>query len=117
MNRDSLAYVDMSELGVVDKTNTTLSNLIAYNMISGFMNVFRETPIEETQVFINELNPYERPFFQEGIGMAIGATIDISVERDFSRLQKQSNQFGKEFKRLHYAGAGMWYGLNPHREY
>jgi tetratricopeptide (TPR) repeat protein len=113
MNRDSLAYVDMSELGVVDKTNTTLSNLIAYNMISGFMNVFKDTPIEETKVFSNELNPYERPFFQEGIGMAIGATIDISVERDFSLLQKQSNQFGKEFKRLHYAGAGMWYGLNP----
>jgi hypothetical protein len=113
MNRDSLAYVDMSELGVVDKKNTTLSNLIAYNMISGFMSVFRDTPIEETKVFINELNPYERPFFQEGIGMAIGATIDISVESDFSLLQKQSSQFGKEFKRLHYAGAGMWYGLNP----
>jgi tetratricopeptide (TPR) repeat protein len=113
MNKDSLAYVDMSELGAVNKTNTTLSNLIAHNMISGFMTFFKDTPIQETKALINELDPYERPFFQEGIGMAIGASIDISVDQNFSLLQKNSNQLGNEFRRLHYAGAGMWHGLNP----
>jgi tetratricopeptide (TPR) repeat protein len=113
MNKQSIDYVDMSGLGAVDKTNITLSNLIAYNMIHGFMTVFQDTPIKKTKVLLNGLEPYERPFVHEGIGMAIGAAIDTSVEQDFSLFQKQSTQLGKEFMRLHYAGAGVWYGLNP----
>ncbi|KOR31477.1 hypothetical protein TI04_00550 [Achromatium sp. WMS2] len=110
VRRESADKIDMSGIGA---TNNHHTGIIAHNMIRGFMSQFRGDSNDTVLSALNQAPNYEQPFFHEGIGMGVAATLDTSADGSLAPFATDIAVFGNKFERLHYAGLGMWYGLAP----
>ncbi|MCB2263984.1 MAG: tetratricopeptide repeat protein [Candidatus Thiosymbion ectosymbiont of Robbea hypermnestra] len=110
LHRENADQVDMSGIGA---TGGEGAGVIAYNMIKGFMTQFRGEDAATVVTALTEAPDYDRPFFHEGIGMGLAASLDTSADGSLAPFPRQLSAFDQRFDRLHYAGLGMWYGLAP----
>lgn len=110
LHRENADQVDMSGIGA---TGGEGAGVIAYNMIKGFMTQFRGEDAATVVTALTEAPDYDRPFFHEGIGMGLAASLDTSADGSLAPFSRQLSPFDQRFDRLHYAGLGMWYGLAP----
>jgi tetratricopeptide (TPR) repeat protein len=115
-DREHYSKVDMSALGVkVDKNETRPVNEIAHGMIQGFLAVMNDESPEKIAARTREMDPYDRPFFHEGLGMGLAASLDTAAADSFKGLLRELEKYDTRYARLHLAGAGMWFGLESSR--
>lgn len=112
MRRADAGKIDMKGLGATG-TDARGVGLIANDMVRGFMTQFQETDLASTQQLLREADPFDRPFLHEGIGMGLGAALDTEGDGSLAGFEKRIAPFDARYRRLHYAGLGMWYGLAP----
>jgi hypothetical protein len=62
---------------------------------------------------LDNATPIDRPFVHEGIGMGLAGGLDTDGDGSLARFEDRISAFDSAFRRLHYAGLGMWYGLSP----
>lgn len=103
------ARVDMSVLGV--RPGDSLANQIAHHMIRGFAQIMEDRKPEEIERAALETDSFGRPFFHEGVGMALAASLDTADPDSFRGFADRVRALNANFRRLHLAGAGMWFGV------
>ncbi|HEY6911939.1 MAG TPA: DUF1702 family protein [Myxococcales bacterium] len=103
------ARVDMSVLGV--RPGDALANQIAHQMIRGFSQIMEDRKPEEIEQAAEGTDSFGRPFFHEGVGMAMAASLDTSDPDSFRSFAERVKVLDPNFRRLHVAGAGMWFGV------
>ncbi len=113
MHRADAGKVDMRGLGAGGDTDSRGMSLIANDMVRGFMTQFQEEDVAATREMLEQAGPFDRPFLHEGIGMGLAATLDTEGDGLLERFDDRIAAFDPGFRRLHYAGLGMWYGLAP----
>jgi tetratricopeptide (TPR) repeat protein len=113
MRRADAQKVDMKGLGATGENDTRGIGLIASDMVSGFMTQFQEQDLDSTRDMLARASPYDRPFLHEGIGMGLAASLDTEADGSLALFGDRIAAFDPAFRRLHYAGMGMWYGLAP----
>lgn len=113
MHRADAARVDMRGLGVADPGDTRGAALIANDMVRGFMTQFAEEDPATTKDMLDHAAMFDRPFLHEGVGMGLAAALDTEAEGALGHFDERIAAFDPSFRRLHYAGLGMWYGLAP----
>jgi tetratricopeptide (TPR) repeat protein len=113
MRRQDANKVDMKGLGATTENDTRGVGLIASDMVRGFMTQFQEEEPATTRQMLDAATPFDRPFLHEGIGMGLAAALDIEADGALGKFEERIAAFDPAFRRLHYAGMGMWYGLAP----
>jgi len=106
-----LSRVDMSPLGVIEGKETVDTNRIAHGMIMGFMSQFEGETVEQIKEKAFKMDGFLRPFYHEGLGMGLAASLDSDDSKSFQVFIKNMEDINPNFIRLHLAGAGMWFGL------
>lgn len=115
-DREHYGKVDLSVLGVQEGAESTRPvNQIAHGMIQGFLAVMNDDSPEKIAQRTRDMEPFDRPFFHEGLGMALAAALDTTAADSFKSLLEQIGRFDTHYARLHLAGAGMWFGLESSR--
>lgn len=108
--------VDMSPLGAKRGPSDRLMNLVAHGMITGFLAEMDGGEPAKLRATAAEVDGFTRPFFHEGIGMAYAATVSLDEVSELRNMAQSMTAIDPDFKRLHLAGAGMWFGLESARE-
>lgn len=115
-DREHYGKVDLSALGVAAGEEATRPvNQIAHGMIQGFLAVMNDDTPEKIAQRTQEMDPFDRPFFHEGLGMGLAAALDTTAADSFKSLLSQIEKYDTHYARLHLAGAGMWFGLESSR--
>ncbi|MGB0659825.1 MAG: DUF1702 family protein [Mangrovicoccus sp.] len=109
LKRESAETLDMTYLG---ENVNDVAGVIAFDMIQGFMTQVLDKPAEEVMAELEGSTPYDRPFLHEGVGMGLAAKLDTGGE-SLAKFDEEIAPLGEQFKRLQYAGLGMWYGMAP----
>lgn len=112
MRRADAGKIDMKGLGATG-TDARGVGLIANDMVRGFMTQFQDADVASTQKMLREADPFDRPFLHEGIGMGLSAALDTEGDGSLATFEARIAPFDANYRRLHYAGLGMWYGLAP----
>jgi tetratricopeptide (TPR) repeat protein len=113
VRRTEAAKVDMRGLGSTEESDRRGISFIANDMVRGFMTQFQDEDHASTVAMLDRATPFDRPFLHEGIGMGLAASLDTDGDGSLARFEEQIDTFDPAFRRLHYAGLGMWYGLSP----
>lgn len=113
MHRADANKVDMKGLGSTQDSDGRGIGIIANDMIRGFMTQFQDQDPAATRQMLAEASAFDRPFLHEGIGMGLAANLDTEGEGSLKSFDDRIAQYDPAFRRLHYAGMGMWYGLSP----
>jgi tetratricopeptide (TPR) repeat protein len=107
--------VDMSVLGVDAGSQARLANEIAHGMILGFNSVMNDDEPEQIRHTTLDMRGFLRPFYHEGLGMGLAASLDTADPRAFAGFLDRIGEIDPSYARLHLAGAGMWFGLESAR--
>lgn len=113
MRRADAGKIDMKGLGASGETDARGVGLIANDMVRGFMTQFQDIGPARTEQLLREADPFDRPFLHEGVGMGLGAALDTEGDGSLDTFAARIAPFDASYRRLHYAGLGMWYGLAP----
>ena len=108
--------VDMSPLGAKKAPSDRLMNIVAHGMITGFLAEMDGAEPGKLRAKAADVDGFMRPFVHEGIGMAYAATVSLDDISDLKNMERSMTAIDPNFKRLHLAGAGMWFGLESARE-
>jgi tetratricopeptide (TPR) repeat protein len=108
--------VDMSPLGAKKSSSDRLMNIVAHGMITGFLAEMDGAEPAKLRAQAAAADGFMRPFFHEGIGMAYAATVSLDDVSELKNMAKSMTAIDPHFKRLHLAGAGMWFGLESARD-
>ncbi len=110
------ASVDMSILGVKPSApQARLASEIAHGMILGFLSVIDDDPPAKIAARTAELDSFTRPFYQEGLGMGLAASLDASDVGAMRQFRDEIARLDPQYARFHYVGAGLWFGLESSR--
>lgn len=108
-----ITFVDMSPLGIKQNNDEQADvNTIAYGMILGFMSEFQDESAAQIRASADTMSGFFRPFYHEGIGMGLAASLDTDAGTSFATFGPEMQALDPDYIKFHYVGAGVWFGLN-----
>ncbi len=106
------SQVDMSPLGLGSNAlNADLTSLVAHGMIRGFLSQIEGQSVAEVNKQVQQEDGFLRPFYQEGLGMGIAASVNLDDPKTFGAFTTTMSKFDSRYMEFYYVGVGVWFGL------